>query len=304
MSSTAAQPSERPLPGPIPPTETLRFRSRDGTGLYGEWFAAPNPRAGVLVVHGYAEHCGRYREVAHVLTGLGLAVLSFDMRGHGRADGQRGHINDIGDCLDDLDAATGELGERLGRLAPGHTLPCVLLGHSYGALVVLRALTDPDRKPAHTSAAVLSSPFLRLRDTVPLAKRMLGQAASRWLPRLSLPNDIRIEDLTSDQAKQAERRVDTLCHDVAGARWYTASLQAQEYVADYASRIDVPTLWLVAHDDRLADPARSRVVHARLRAPSVYHGFPGMQHEVFNECERARVFALLAGFLKEILSIE
>ena len=50
-------------PGAREPSDTFRFSSGDGTQLYGEYFAASGPSA-ALVVHGYAEHCGRYREVA------------------------------------------------------------------------------------------------------------------------------------------------------------------------------------------------------------------------------------------------
>jgi alpha-beta hydrolase superfamily lysophospholipase len=180
----------------------------------------------------------------------------------------------------------------------------LLVAHSNGALVALRALADPARKPGGITAAVLSSPFLRLKMPVPAPQQMLGRVASRWAPRLSQPSKIPIEHLTSDPAKQAERRSDPLCHDVASARWFTAAAEAQAYVADYASRIDVPTLWLVAHDDRLVDPAASRVIRARLRAPSVYHGMAGMQHEVFNEQGRGRVFHLLEESVESFLALQ
>jgi lysophospholipase len=298
MTPVAVAPSSRAAPGPLAPTESVRFCSADGTDLYGEWFAAHEPRASALLMHGYAEHAGRYREVAHVLHRLGVSALSYDMRGHGRSGGQRGYIDGFRDYLDDMDAALAELHERI----PDRALPRLLVAHSNGALVALRALADPARKPEIT-AAVLSSPFLRLKMAVPVPQQMLGRAASRWAPRLTQPNKIPLEHLTSDPAKQAERRSDPLCHDVASARWFTAAEEAQAYVADYASRIDVPTLWLVAHDDRLVDPAASRVVRARLRAPSVYHGLIGMQHEVFNERDRDRVFHLLEESVESFLAM-
>lgn len=298
-----SEPFELAAPGPLEPSETFRFCSSDGTELYGEWFApdpsTARPRAAALIMHGYAEHCGRYREVAHVLHRLGVATLSYDMRGHGRAAGQRGYIDSFDDYLDDMDAALCELGARADR-----DLPRLLIAHSNGSLVALRALADPARKPSGVIAAVLSSPFLRLKLDVPVPQQLLGRAASRWAPRLSQPNRLQIEHLTSDPAKQAERRSDPLCHDVASARWFTATQEAQAYVADYASRIDLPTLWLVAHDDRLVDAAASRVVRARLRAPSIYHGLVGMEHELFNERERGRIFQLAAEFVESLLAAQ
>ena len=294
-SSSAA--GSGPGPGPIDPTETLRFSSSGDIQLYGEYFAARtpgSPRAAALIAHGYFEHCGRYRELANVVTGMGLAALSYDMRGHGRSDGPRGHIDEFGDYLDDLDAAL----DALDRQCPD-AIPRLLIGHSNGGLTVLRALADPDRQPNRVAAAVVSSPFLGFKAKVPVAKDIFGRAAGRLLPKFSLPSPLDLEELTSDRQKQEERRLDTLCHEAASARWYIGALEAHQYVARHAAAIDVPTLWLVAEGDRIADPAVSRAVRARLRRTSRYVSLTGMQHEVFNERERGRVFDLLGDFIKE-----
>lgn len=305
MSTHAADASSAPpalaedLPGPLVPTETTRFAS-DGAELYGEWFSVTRPRAAALVLHGYLEHCGRYRELAHVLARAGIASFTFDMRGHGRAAGQRGFITGIDQYLADVDAARAELDRRVDELAPGQALPRLLVAHSNGALLALRALAEPGRYPAPV-AAVLSSPFLGLKHKVSAVKDVLGRIAGRWLPTLSLPSDIPIEHLTSDPDKQRERRLDTLCNDVASSGWYLAAQEAQAYVAEHAGRIEVPTLWLVSAADRIADAAATRTVHARVRAPSTYHSLEGMEHEVFNERERGRVFALLRAYLEQVL---
>lgn len=318
MSANERRDSAASRPGPIAPSEEIRFSSLDGTQLHGEYFAfsgdriagdpgegsnSPTrsvPRAAALIVHGYFEHCGRYREVAHVLLRAGLTALSFDMRGHGRSDGQRGYVDTFNDYLDDLSAAIDELDRRVEAAFPGQPIPRVLLGHSNGSLVVLRALADPSRSPSTIDAAVLSSPFLGLRVKASMIQDILGRAAGRLMPRLSLPNPLVVEELTHDPEKREERRLDTLCHESANSRWYTSALAAHEYVAENAARITVPTLWLVAEGDRIADPAVSRAIHARLRAPSHYVSLVDMHHEVFNELERERVFAALTTFLGDV----
>jgi alpha-beta hydrolase superfamily lysophospholipase len=307
MSTHAADASSAPpvlvqeSPGPLVPTETPRFPSSDGVELYGEWFAAPRPRAAALVLHGYLEHCGRYRELAHVLVKAGIATFTFDLRGHGRAEGQRGFINSVDQYLADMDAAREVMDRLVNELAPGSALPRVLIAHSNGALVALRALTEPTRGPA-PAAAVLSSPFLGLKHKVSPVKDMLGRLAGRWLPTLSLPNDIPIEHLTSDPEKQRERRLDTLCNDVVSSGWYRASQEAQAFVIEHAERIEVPTLWLVSGNDRVADAAVTLSLQARLRAPSTFHELSGLEHECFNERERGRVFGLLRDFLDQVLA--
>lgn len=270
------------LPGPLAPTSTQTV-----SGLYTESFLpSGTPRGVVLVTHGYAEHCGRYHEVAHVIVRAGWAVFSYDVRGHGRSPGERGYIDRFAIYLDDLAAM-----QAAARAVVGAGAPMILLGHSHGSLITLRALAD-ERPPAVT-AAIVSSPFLALRLAIPGYRRVLASVASRLAPKLAQPNALRVEDLTQDQAKQAERLADKLCFDVATARWFTEALAAQDYVFAHAGRIALPTTWLVGADDPIADPARSRAVAAKIPGAK-YHDLVGMRHEVFNESERARVFSELS----------
>jgi lysophospholipase len=270
-----------PAPGPLDPTKTISIPAPAGA-LYGEVFLPKQPPVGVvLVTHGYAEHCGRYHEVAHVLVDAGWAALTYDVRGHGQSPGARGAIDRFDTYLDDFAAAVTAAKE----LAPGK--PLVLLGHSHGSLITLRALCG-DRPPEAT-AAIVSSPFLGLRLKVPGYKLVMARVASRVAPNFAQPNALRVEDLTHDVAMQAARTADKLCFDVATARWFTESKSAQDYVIAHASRITVPTTWLVGGDDPIADPSRSRKV-ASLVPSAQYHDLAGLRHEVFNETDRAKVF--------------
>jgi alpha-beta hydrolase superfamily lysophospholipase len=111
-------------------------------------------------------------------------------------------------------------------------------------------------------------------------------------PGLSQPTPLNPEDLTHDKTKQAERVADKLCFDSSTARWFTESSAAQDYVASHADRIGIPTTWLVGGADPIADPSRSKVVAGRVPG-AAYHDLVGMRHEVFNEVDRASVFAEL-----------
>ncbi len=267
-------------PGPIPPTATPTIG-----GLYAEQFLPSEPPRGVVVVtHGYAEHCGRYRELANVIVGAGWAALSYDVRGHGQSPGVRGFIDRFDAYLEDLAAVQAAAR----KLAP-EGAPLVLLGHSHGARITLRARCD-DRPPPGVKAAIISSPYLALRLAVPGYRKALARVASRVAPRLAQPNALRVEDLTSDPVKQQERLADKLCLDIATARWFTEALRAQAYVASHAARIKIPTTWLVGGDDPIADPARSRAVASQVPG-ATYHDLVGLKHEVFNETSRGQVFA-------------
>jgi alpha-beta hydrolase superfamily lysophospholipase len=273
------------LPGPISPTTTQTI-----SGLYTETFLpAGTPTGVVLISHGYAEHCGRYHEVAHVIVNAGWAALSYDVRGHGKSPGERGYIDRFSVYLDDLAAM-----HTAARALVDPRAPLILLGHSHGSLITLRALAG-DQPPA-AAAAIVSSPFLALRLRVPPHKRALAWIGSRLAPKLAQPNALRVEDLTQDKQKQAERLADKQCFDIATARWFTEASAAQDYVLAHAARIKLPTTWLVGHDDPIADPDRSKLVAGKILGAS-YHDLLGMKHEVFNEVERGKVFSDLTAAL-------
>jgi alpha-beta hydrolase superfamily lysophospholipase len=291
-----------PSPRPIEPTRSFSVPRPDAT-LHAEWFAPASPRGVVVVTHGYAEHGGRYREVADTLVRAGAAVLTYDCRGHGRSSGQRGHVERFETYLDDLDSAIAwARGESaIHGLADPRI---VLLGHSHGALITLRALADASRALDVVAAAV-ASPFLGLRLKVNPVRRAAGLAVARVWPSLTMASQIRIEDLTSDDGKLSERRGDTLCHDVMTPGWFVEATAAQEFVRARAGDIRVPTQWLVGGADPIADPSRAREVAERVRgAPVEYHDLRGLKHEVFNERSRGEVLALLTRFVGTALSVE
>jgi lysophospholipase len=278
-------------PGPLAPTRTTTISG----GLYAEIFLPQGaPRGVVVVTHGYAEHCGRYRELAHVIVDAGWAVLTYDVRGHGRSPGPRGHIDRFETYLADLDAAVAAA-----RALVPESAPTVLLGHSAGSLITLRALSGD--RPPKAIAAIVSSPLLGVAIAVPGYKKLIARVASRLVPQFAEPNRLRVEDFTHDPAKLAERNADKLCFDTVTARWFTEMLAAQEFVASHADRIHIPTTWLVAGADRVVDPAASRRVASRVPAAK-YHDLAGYKHEVFNETERGKVFDEVTRTLKALQS--
>lgn len=139
------------------PALESRQRMKDGTELLVRtWLPAPDtgePRGTVILVHGMAEHSGRYPHVAKVLTDLGLRVRAFDLRGHGKSGGPRMALDAQDNYLTDLaeivDAAVAEW----------HEMPFVL-GHSMGGLIVARFTTARIRP---VRGVLLSSPALRVR---------------------------------------------------------------------------------------------------------------------------------------------
>jgi alpha-beta hydrolase superfamily lysophospholipase len=250
------------------------------------------PRATLVVVHGYAEHTGRYAGLVKALVARGYATFSYDYRGHGRATGPRGHVDRFVEYVDDLRAAC----EAARTAVPGR--PLVLLAQSHGGLVALRALLDPQHAP-DVAAAVLTAPFLGLAMEVPAWKTVLGRAASRIAPRLAMPNGLNPDDFSHDPAIATDYRNDPLNNKVATARWFTEMTAAQTYVRAHAGRLRVPTLWLLAGNDRVVSTPAAETVYAAAAGDKTLHRYDGLYHELYNEREpdRSRVLADLFSWL-------
>ena len=76
---------------------------RDGNSFFVQgWEPDAQPKAILALVHGLGEHVGRYIHVAQAFTDAGYALIGFDLRGHGRSEGLRGHTPTFEALMDDI----------------------------------------------------------------------------------------------------------------------------------------------------------------------------------------------------------
>lgn len=269
------------------------FRSPDGSALAYRVVPADTPRAAVVLVHGWFEHMGRWSWVAERLRDAGYSVFLFDLRGHGRSAGRRGHLARFTQLLADLHAFRRTIVEPTG-------LPQVLFGHSLGGLIVLRYLeTDPDL-PVQT--AIIGSPFLAMGHRPPPWKlavaRLLSHVAS-GIP--VIPVGLNTNWLSRDPAVGSAYRADPLVHRRMTPGAWREILEAQALTSQHADLIAVPILMLVAGADQISDPQVTLEFAHRLTSPVTVRHYPDMLHEILNDPERQRVMDDIVEFLRGAL---
>lgn len=260
--------------------------TRDGELQLRRRWRAPDPRAAMLLVHGMAEHSARYEHVGRALSARGIDVLSFDLRGHGRSGGRRGHVEAFDQFLDDVEdllAARRTLG-----------VPVVLMGHSMGGLIAAAYAVSNRPEP---DLLVLSAPALAAE--VPAWQRLAAGALSRVVPTLSLRNDFAGELLSRDPEVAAAYRDDPLRLRAATTRLGNEIFEAMATVRSRAEHLSVPTYVLHGRDDRLVPAAASEPLGTQARATRVV--YDTLRHECLNEPERDEVLADLVAWLDERL---
>jgi alpha-beta hydrolase superfamily lysophospholipase len=269
-----------------------KFTSSDGLELYANWYLPDGePRAGLLIVHGFADHGARYAHVAARFTKLGYAVLAADYRGNGRAAGVRGHCDRFEQFVWDVEAAADLLRKAIGDL------PLKVYAHSHGGLITLVALTQR-HSLAGARAVAFTSPFLGLGTMkVPRLLLKLVRPISKLFPRFAQPHRIPPEGLTHDLAQVASAGSDPLRHKVATTSWIVASTDAQEQVKRDIARIQLPTLWMIGTGDPIASFETTRAVYPSVPEPKQLIEYDGFFHELVNEVERDRVLDDLVAWI-------
>ncbi|MCL6452385.1 MAG: lysophospholipase [Alicyclobacillus sp.] len=262
--------------------------------LYRRNWACECPRGLFVMVHGLGEFCDRYAWVADRLVDEGYAVLAFDLPGHGRTPGRRGHVDRFDAFLDALaDVLSGAA-----ETYPG--VPIVLFGHSMGGLVIARFL-QTRRLPADVRAIVLSSPCFDIARPVTPTQRRLVQIFSTVWPTWLQSTGIAPESVSRTPEIQRGYRLDEFVLRRVSMRFLDEFFRAMDAVRSTdLPPVPCPILIAQAGADRVVSVAATRQFADRLQAPAkqlvVY---PDSYHEILNDPNRDEVLADILAWLRE-----
>jgi alpha-beta hydrolase superfamily lysophospholipase len=261
-----------------------QFRIDGGAGgIAVQRWDTDEPRRIVILVHGFAEHSGRYDHVARRFADDGAVVYAHDHRGHGRSDGEPALIEDMDGLVDDLALVVA----RARADQPG--LPVAMLGHSLGGIVATRFVQRGDHG---LSALVLSGPVIG------------GNPDFEGLLALDPIPDVPIDPamLSRDPAVGEAYANDPLVYHGPLSRTTLESLfGAVDKIAAGPDLGALPTLWVHGEEDPLAPLAVTRDAIERIRGERLEeHIHPGARHEVLNETNREDVLDEVASFLDAV----
>jgi lysophospholipase len=274
-----------------------------------DWHQA-EPRGSLLFMTGRADFYEKYLETFHDFHERGWNITSVDWRGQGGSGRcgphpHVGHIDDFGTWVGDLAALFDQW--RVSR--PG---PHVVLGHSMGGHLVLRALTE---QLIHPDAAILSAPMLApagggmpewTAQLIAKAMCIIGrgeQHAWKAADNPLEPQLLRQGLLTHDADRYSDefywfRERPIVRLGPASWRWVERAYASTRRLRNRRRlmRMDIPTLVLATSTDGLVDhPTIERAVHLMPNAEMKLFGTEAA-HEIFREADDVRDSALNACF--------
>jgi len=271
----------------------FEWQTEDGLRLYAQgWQPETEPRGVVCLVHGLGEHSGRYTHLAAFLNRAGYALLAFDLRGHGKSEGQRGYAPSYEVLLDDIANFLAEAAERY----PDR--PRFLYGHSLGGTLVIEYALC--RRP-QLAGVIATGPLLRTAFEPPAWKLTLAKIMRSAWPTLALSNELDRQALSRDPEVVRAYNDDPLVHDRLSARLGMDMLQSGLWALEHAAEFPLPLLLMHGGADRLTSAQASREFAAQAGEVCTLKIWDGFYHEIHNEPEQAQVFEYLLGWLESNL---
>ena len=267
------------------------WKSFDGLDMYGRgWIPQGQPKAVIVLVHGHGEHVGRYEHVAAALVEKGYALFGFDLRGHGKSGGPRGHTPSYDALMDDISAFFKQVDERYANL------PRFLYGHSLGGNLVLNYALR--RKP-DLHGVIATGPWLELAFQPPAAQVRLGRLMNGIAPGFTQHSKLDTAGLSHDQTVVSAYQNDPLVHDKISARLFVAIYESGLWALEHAAEFPLPLLLMHGAADPITSAKASREFAERAGDKVTLKVWDGLYHEIHNEPEKAQVFKVMLDWLEK-----
>jgi len=267
----------------------FKLKTFDGLSLFGQnWQSEIQPKAVICLIHGLGEHSRRYANVADALTQAGYVIFAFDLRGHGKSEGLRGHIPSYEAIMQDISSLLEVTNKKFPQL------PLFLYGHSLGGNLVLNYVL---RHQPHLKGVIATAPWLRLAFEPPAFKIALGKMTNCIWPSFSQKSGLDTKALSHDLKVVHTYENDPMVHDRISARMFISFYQAGQWALEHASEFSLPLLLMQGGADKIISVEAGRKFSSKIKENCTLKIWDSLYHEIHNEPEKEEVFRFLIDWL-------
>jgi acylglycerol lipase len=274
-----------------------KWRDKEGTTFFLRGWQPENghPKALVVLVHGLGEHTGRYAHVGKALTRAGYALVGFDLRGHGKSGGPRGHVSSLDAYMQDIRQFFSLMDQRY------PAIPHFLYGHSLGGLLILAYAIQYG---TGLKGVIATEPALRSSLQEQKAKVAMVRLLGSLAPTITVQSGLDAATLSRDPAVVHAYRKDPLVHDSTSLGFGKAALSAIDLCFARARDFPAPLLIMHGTGDKInyfsASEDFAGLVSEAGRDVTL-RLWNDLYHEIHNEPEKEEVFQFMIEWLDKQL---
>ncbi len=259
----------------------LSWISNDGISFFGHlWAPEEDAKAAITLVHGFSDHCMRYVPYFNYLVNAGIAVVGFDLRGHGKTGGKRGRIKSYTGLLNDIETALEKSREQFPNV------PQFIYGHSMGGNLALNYL---ERRNPDLKGGIISAPWLTLTNNPNRFLQNIVHLLDYLVPNITVDGGIDIHDISRDVVEVEKYSSDTFNHGRISFRLLSQIFKTGLWAIANADKLRLPVLLMHGTDDHITSPISSKQTALNNPEKIEYKEWPGYYHELHNEPTRSEV---------------
>lgn len=272
------------------------IKSKDGSNLmYYSWLPNKKIKVAIGIIHGLGEHSSRYDDFAEYFCKKGYGVYSIDLRGHGKSEGKRGHVNNFKKLIDDSEEMFINIRKE------NLNVPMVMFGHSLGGCIALNYLCENQSK--EIDLAIISSPWLKTVLEPPKFIIYIQKILVVLFPSFTLNNRLDPYHLSKNTNKVKKYIKDPLVHNRISLKMFSEVNMAIDKIENESEKINIPVLLLHGKKDNIISFKGTKKISKKINNSKLIL-YEGLYHEPHNDLEKNEILDNYTSFIKNNIDLK
>ena len=272
------------------------IKSKDGSNLmYYSWLPNKKIKVAIGIIHGLGEHSSRYDDFAEYFCKKGYGVYSIDLRGHGKSEGKRGHVNNFKKLIDDSEEMFINIRKE------NLNVPMVMFGHSLGGCIALNYLCEYQNK--EIDLAIISSPWLKTVLEPPKFIIYIQKILVGLFPSFTLNNRLDPYHLSKNTNKVKKYIKDPLVHNRISLKMFSEVNKAIDKIENESEKINIPVLLLHGKKDNIISFKGTKKISKKINNSKLIL-YEGLYHEPHNDLEKNEILDNYTSFIKNNIDLK